>query len=434
MSTENTTNESQSTAYPTARYINFYDDFSCLCGACPATCCKGWLIPVDDNTLEKYNHLQGIDYLKFKLSLREKSGIKCFNTNLTNCAFHDKDGLCSLQKKYGEGYLSEVCRIFPRTVYHVIDSGTESNSSTPCGSMFMELSCPKASELFVANINKMSVITAPHTIGGEIITTNDDYDYYRFLIKLNDELINIINSNHTLHELYAFLNNLGHKLQNMFISEDSANVIETVEEHLLNHSLFDFVSDNARSSKRITDANGITHSSETFVNAKETSTTPTYYLDATTIDKIMTGGYYHKRVKGESELLYRLCRLYFKEFDKMKISDIDSLLKNLTSEIITDPSLNFAMDDFLKNHLWYTLSASFMEIFEDYSFQSKFLIAIIRNSMLSLFLYLYSKNIAPITADNLVTILYSFSRRGAGSDGLYADFARMICASLLTIS
>lgn len=369
-------------------------------GDCPATCCKGWLIPVDDDTLIKYNRLKGTDYIKYILSLREKSGIKCFNTNLKKCTFLDKDGLCSLQKKYGEEYLSEVCRIFPRTDYNIFRSCED--ASVPVSTLFFELSCPKVAELFVRNSNNMKIINSTHETSGEISTTNDDIDFYKFLILLNDSINKIIcDRNYSLHEIYAFLLNLGQKLQDLFILNESCDAITKINEYIDSNKLFDFAF-NGESDIR------------------------NYYISAVLTDKIMTGGYYHPRVKGESGLLYKLCRLYFEEFDKMKISDIDSVLKNLTSEIKIDSSLDYKMDDFLRNHLWYILSASFAEIFEDYSFQLKFVIAIIRNQMLAMFAYLYSEHISPLDSDNLVKLLYSFSRRGAGSDGLYADFARVV--------
>jgi len=394
----------QKTTNCKARYISFYDDFNCLMGSCPATCCKGWLIPVDDETLKKYESLKGIDYLKFKLSLREKSGIKCFNTNLKECIFHSKDGLCSLQKKYGVGHLSEVCRIFPRTDYNLLDCSISGN--LPCSTQFLELSCPEAARLFVRNIGRMEIITSEHCVSGEISTTNDDFEYYSFLLALCDSINETIaDTGHSIHEIYAFLLNLGRKIQNLFVRNDSSEAVKIIRDHLADGSLFDFA---------LNDSDAFNE----------------YCLSAFLTDKIMTGGYYHRRVEGESELLYKLCRCYFTEFDKMKISDMDSLFENLTSEINVDPSISFTIDDFLRNHLWYTLSSSFAEIFEDYSFQNKFTMAMIRNHLLTVFLFLYSKHIAPLNEDRIVSVLYSFSRRGAGSDGLYADFVRLVNESI----
>ena len=40
-------------------YPSFYDKFSCLCDACPDTCCAKWEIVVDEESLIKYNSIDG---------------------------------------------------------------------------------------------------------------------------------------------------------------------------------------------------------------------------------------------------------------------------------------------------------------------------------------------------------------------------------------
>ena len=37
----------------------YYQNFRCIAGACPDTCCRGWAIVVDDEAWEKYQSLPG---------------------------------------------------------------------------------------------------------------------------------------------------------------------------------------------------------------------------------------------------------------------------------------------------------------------------------------------------------------------------------------
>ena len=37
----------------------FYNEFSCIAGSCPDTCCAGWQIMIDQNSLKKYRHCKG---------------------------------------------------------------------------------------------------------------------------------------------------------------------------------------------------------------------------------------------------------------------------------------------------------------------------------------------------------------------------------------
>ena len=43
------------------RYLkpHFYDQFTCTAGDCPDTCCAGWQIVIDEDSLERYGKEQG---------------------------------------------------------------------------------------------------------------------------------------------------------------------------------------------------------------------------------------------------------------------------------------------------------------------------------------------------------------------------------------
>ena len=38
-------------------YPNYYFDFHCIGGSCEATCCKGWKIQIDDDSLKRYKKI-----------------------------------------------------------------------------------------------------------------------------------------------------------------------------------------------------------------------------------------------------------------------------------------------------------------------------------------------------------------------------------------
>ena len=50
--------------------LSCYQDFHCLAGACPDTCCAGWEIDLDGDTLERYRRLPGAlgDRIRSKIS------------------------------------------------------------------------------------------------------------------------------------------------------------------------------------------------------------------------------------------------------------------------------------------------------------------------------------------------------------------------------
>ena len=90
---------------------NFYDAFHCTAAACSDTCCAGWEIDVDPDTVEYYENLEG----ELGDRLREElcdlpDGTVCFRLGENErCPFLDDDNLCELILKLGDDALCEIC-------------------------------------------------------------------------------------------------------------------------------------------------------------------------------------------------------------------------------------------------------------------------------------------------------------------------------------
>ena len=41
------------------RVPDYFDGFSCLAGACPHSCCIGWEVVLDEDTVRRYQQLPG---------------------------------------------------------------------------------------------------------------------------------------------------------------------------------------------------------------------------------------------------------------------------------------------------------------------------------------------------------------------------------------
>ncbi|HWT26425.1 MAG TPA: flagellin lysine-N-methylase [Mobilitalea sp.] len=95
----------------------FYDDFRCIAGQCSFTCCKGWDIVVDKDTLEKWSNDEQSDY--FGKNVKSKKHGKVTDTYIKVgprkcCPFFNDKGLCNIVINHGEYYLTQTCRLFPR--------------------------------------------------------------------------------------------------------------------------------------------------------------------------------------------------------------------------------------------------------------------------------------------------------------------------------
>lgn len=97
------------------RVPDYYEDFRCLAGACPHSCCEKWEVVIDEETACRYAAAEGSlgDRLRQAL-LRDEEGDLCFPLNGGRCPFLDEENLCEIHKELGEEATSLTCREHPR--------------------------------------------------------------------------------------------------------------------------------------------------------------------------------------------------------------------------------------------------------------------------------------------------------------------------------
>lgn len=93
--------------------LNYYPLFRCVAEKCKHTCCAGWEMNIDEQTLTNYKGYEG----EFSSAL--KSGINFkkskFRTDkFKRCAFLNEKGLCEIIINLGEKSLCQVCTDHPR--------------------------------------------------------------------------------------------------------------------------------------------------------------------------------------------------------------------------------------------------------------------------------------------------------------------------------
>ena len=101
---------------------DFYESFRCRASACRHSCCKGWEIDIDENTLELYQNLSGEWREKMDAAIVcDDSGAHFRLMEDERCPFLQQDGLCELICAFGEDALCDICALHPR-FYEVVDS------------------------------------------------------------------------------------------------------------------------------------------------------------------------------------------------------------------------------------------------------------------------------------------------------------------------
>lgn len=88
---------------------DYYDNFKCIAGRCHHTCCKGWEISIDEESLKRFEKLPDI---AAKIDYNDEPHF-ILDQNET-CPFLKENGLCHMILKYGENVLCQTCTDHPR--------------------------------------------------------------------------------------------------------------------------------------------------------------------------------------------------------------------------------------------------------------------------------------------------------------------------------
>lgn len=114
-----------------------FDAFKCIADKCPKSCCIGWQIMIDENSVDKYSRATGDFGQRLKNSINYEEG--CFLQNGIRCSMLNNNGLCDLQSTLGEEYLCDTCRLYPRHTEEFQDIREYS----------LSLSCPEVTRMIM---------------------------------------------------------------------------------------------------------------------------------------------------------------------------------------------------------------------------------------------------------------------------------------------
>jgi len=97
------------------RVPDYFDDFHCLAGACPHSCCEKWEVVIDEDSAELYRGVEGALGEKLRAAMEtDEDGDLCFPLNGGRCPFLDAENLCEIHRQLGEEATSVTCREHPR--------------------------------------------------------------------------------------------------------------------------------------------------------------------------------------------------------------------------------------------------------------------------------------------------------------------------------
>lgn len=190
----------------------FYKNFKCIAGDCPDSCCQGWEVDADSDSLEYYKTLDNSLEIKKRIdSVLSKDEFD--NTIFTlapkkRCPFLNNENLCDMHIAIGGEHTPYTCRTFPRFIY---DFG----ATREIGISF---SCPVASDMMY-NTESFDFETE---VNSDLPTLNDiDAEKYFLLYKGRAEAYKIAkDKNKSIRERLNDLLNLGVLLQEKLFPYD----------------------------------------------------------------------------------------------------------------------------------------------------------------------------------------------------------------------
>ena len=139
----------------------YYKNFKCIADKCEHSCCIGWEIGVDGDSLEKYEHLSGGygDAVKMSISYDGEPHFKLCDDD--RCPHLNEQGLCNIILSLGEVYLCDICREHPRFYNY-----------TDVAEMGIGMSCPEAARIILASSDYMSIEEV-----GEVSAHGDEIEF-----------------------------------------------------------------------------------------------------------------------------------------------------------------------------------------------------------------------------------------------------------------
>lgn len=121
-------------------YPVYYKDFSCIAEKCTDTCCAGWAVVADKESLKKYESVKGSFGEKIRSIISvDEDGDTIFTPVKNRCPFLLGNGLCEMYIELGHENLCRTCRQYPR---HITYFGARSETG-------ISLSCPEAARIIM---------------------------------------------------------------------------------------------------------------------------------------------------------------------------------------------------------------------------------------------------------------------------------------------
>lgn len=166
-------------------FLSCFQSFQCIAGACPDTCCAGWEVDLDEDTLCGYRKIPGTLGDEIRSAICQEEDYTFFRLKEGQCPFLNKEKLCRLILELGEDQLSVTCQEHPR-FWEEYGSRLET-----C----LSISCPEAARLLLEEPLELCTQETPESVPED---PELDQAFFRQLLLFRQALFALTRSRRSL--------------------------------------------------------------------------------------------------------------------------------------------------------------------------------------------------------------------------------------------
>ncbi len=152
---------------------DYYEKFKCIADKCADTCCAGWQIVIDEDSLKKYQKFKG-DYVWKVMACVDWETETFRQDKAKRCAFLNEENLCDLYTNAGEESLCKTCREYPRHTEE-FDGVRE---------ITLSISCPEVARILMEQMEPVKFLTEEKE---EIEESEDFSEFDPFLFSILED-------------------------------------------------------------------------------------------------------------------------------------------------------------------------------------------------------------------------------------------------------
>ncbi|MBP3654661.1 MAG: flagellin lysine-N-methylase [Oscillospiraceae bacterium] len=178
---------------------DYYPRFQCIADRCKHSCCIGWEIDIDENSLARYAAIDGALGQRLQDEIDRSGDAPHFRlAEGERCPFLNESGLCDLITELGEDSLCQICADHPRF-------RNEFSDHTEMG---LGLCCEAAAELILTKPDPVMLITLAEDGGDD---APDDEEWYLSSVRDNamaivqDRAFTVAERIDNLSDFYGFV-------------------------------------------------------------------------------------------------------------------------------------------------------------------------------------------------------------------------------------